>query len=57
MQQSNQYPASRAAESVAESNGSTAGVDICGLEAQELCVGLDDCGEGLVEFPDGDVVF
>lgn len=57
VQQSDQYPASRAAESVSKGNGSTPRVHVGGLKTQDLCIGFDDGGKGLVEFPDRDVFF
>lgn len=38
-----------------QGDSSSTGVDILGAKAEDLCVGLDDSGEGLVELPDGDV--
>jgi len=55
MQQSNQYPATRAAKRVSQRNSASSWIDVVASQAEDLGVGLDDGGEGLVEFPDGDV--
>lgn len=55
MEQGDENPATRATESVAESNGATAGVHILNTETKDLCVGLNNGGKGLVELPNSDV--
>jgi hypothetical protein len=42
---------------VSERNGSTSWVHVVGPKPDDLGVGFDDGGEGLVELPDGDVFF
>jgi hypothetical protein len=41
---------------VSERNRSSSWVDVVSSETEDLGVGLDDGGEGLVELPDGDVL-
>jgi hypothetical protein len=57
MQQRDQYPAARATKCVTKCNSTSSWVDIVGTESQDLGVGFDDGSEGLVELPDGNVLF
>ena len=41
---------------MSQRNSTTPWVYIVGAKTEDLGVGLDDSGEGLVELPDGDVV-
>lgn len=42
---------------MAQSDSSSARIDIVRSQTEDLGVGFDDGGEGLVEFPDRDVFF
>jgi hypothetical protein len=42
---------------VTQCDGTSPRVDVVDTQAEDLCVGFDDCGEGLVELPDGNVGF
>jgi hypothetical protein len=55
VQQRDEDAAPRAAERVAQRNGAAARVHLVIVQADQLAVCFDDGGEGLVEFPDGDV--
>jgi len=56
VQQRDEDPATGAAEGVAQRDGAAARIDVVDAEAEDLRVGLDDGGEGLVELPHGDVL-
>ena len=55
MQQSNQYPASRATKRVTQSNRTAPWIHIFNTKTKDLCVCLDDGGKSFVELPDGNV--
>jgi hypothetical protein len=55
MQQRDQNATSRAAQRVAQRNRASSRVHIVSAEPEDLGIRFDDCGEGLVEFPDGNV--
>jgi hypothetical protein len=41
---------------VSQRNGASSRVDVVASEAEDLGIGFDDGGEGLVEFPDSNVL-
>jgi hypothetical protein len=55
MQQRDQNTASRATQRVAQRNRASSRVHIVSAEPKDLGVRFDDCGEGLVEFPNRNV--
>ena len=56
MKQGNENAGSGATKGMAEGDGATTRVDNGTLETEDLLVGLDDSGEGLVELPDCNLV-
>lgn len=56
MQKRGEDTGTRATKGVAQRDGATQRVDLGALKTEDLCVGKNDTGKGLVELPDGNLV-